>query len=447
MKKIIIIGAGRSTVFLIEYLARKAAANDWEITVADKDYNLAKSREINNKVTALLLDIQDSVELSKAIAAHDIVVSMLPAHLHLDIAKQCVQHRKNLCTASYLTEEMKALHHDVQSAGLTFLNEIGLDPGLDHMSAMSMIDKVKAEGGEVDEFESFTGGLVAPESDDNPWNYKFTWNPRNVVLAGQGGVVKFIQNGMYKFIPYHKLFRRTEVIDIEGYGKFEGYANRDSLTYRETYGLESVKTMYRGTLRRPGFCRAWDHFVQLGATDDSYVLPNSKNMTHRDFINTFLAYNIHDSVEIKLKQYLKIEQDDINVWEKLQYLDLFEKIPVGIEDATPAQILEHILKKKWTIGPDDRDMIVMWHRLKYRTSKGIVEELNSSMVAKGDSGDHTAMARTVGLPLAMATELVLKGKINQKGTVLPIHQEIYQPILKELANEGIVFNEKLISSE
>jgi saccharopine dehydrogenase-like NADP-dependent oxidoreductase len=445
MKKIIIIGAGRVTIYLIEYLARYAKQYQWRITIADRDFELAKSRVIDSSTNALSLDIQDTEALSEAISNHDLIVSMLPAHLHMDIAKQCLDQKKNLCTASYLNDAMKALNSEVKSAGLIFLNELGLDPGIDHLSAMALIDNIKANGGRVDEFESFTGGLVAPESDDNPWNYKFSWNPRNVVLAGQGGAVKFIQNGRYKFIPYHKLFRRTEIIEIEGFGKFEGYANRDSLMYRETYGLESVKTMYRGTLRRPGFCRAWDKLIQLGATDDSYILPNSAAMTNRDFVNTFLEYNIEDSVEIKLRQYLKIDQDDVDIWDRLVWLDLFKEDPINISNASPAMILEHILSKKWGLSPTDKDMIVMWHKLRYTNGEDKVKEMHSSMVAIGDTGDHTAMARTVGLPLAMGCKHILLGNIKEKGTILPITKDIYEPILKELALEGIVFNEKIIS--
>ena len=286
--------------------------------------------------------------------------------------------------------------------------------------------------------------MVAPESDNNPWNYKFSWNPRNVVLAGQGGAVKFKQEGTYKYIPYHKLFRRTELINIEGYGKFEGYANRDSLKYREVYGLEDIQTMYRGTLRRPGFCRAWDVFVQLGATDDSYVLENSEDLTFRQFINLFLPYNPTDSVELKFRHALNLAHDDLELFEKLKWLDLFEDIPVGIKNASPAKILQKILERKWTLEEGDHDMVVMWHKFVYKLN-GETKERHSSMVLKGDDR-FTAMAKSVGLPVGIASKLLLNGSIQEKGIHVPITKKMYTPILEELRNDGIVFVEKEISN-
>lgn len=276
---------------------------------------------------------------------------MLPAAHHVEVAKDCILLGKNLITPSYVSKEMMELHQDAVDKDILIMNELGVDPGIDHMSAMRVLDDIRAKNGRIHIFESFTGGLVAPESDDNPWNYKFTWNPRNVVLAGQGGAAQFIQEGKYKFIPYHKLFRRTEIIDIEGYGSFEGYANRDSLSYRAVYGLEDIPTIYRGTLRRKGFSRAWDVFVQLGATDDTYRMRDSAEMTPRDFINSFLPYNEHDSVELKLRHYLKIDLDD-QLWDKLVWLGIFDDtFKIGVPNATPAQILQHILEKNGNLNP------------------------------------------------------------------------------------------------
>jgi len=290
------------------------------------------------------------------------------------------------------------------------------------------------------QFESFTGGLVAPESDDNPWNYKFAWNPRNVVLAGAGGAVKFKQEGRYKYIPYHQLFRRTEIVDLPGYGSFEGYANRDSLKYREAYGLKDIPTIYRGTFRRPGFCRAWDVFVKLGATDDSYVIEDSENMTYRQFINSFLAYNPDDSVELKLMHYMKMDHDS-DVMRKLEWLDLFKEIKIGLPRATPAQILQHILEKKWTMKENDLDMIVMYHLFGYRLN-GEYHALQSYMVNKGQNKLHTAMATTVGLPVGIAAKMILNGKITTPGIHTPISKEIYEPVLNELEEYGITFEER-----
>ncbi len=439
MKRILLIGTGRSTSHLIQYLGKQAEAQDWEIRLTDVNAQLAESHVFSERMLAGFLDISDVGALEEHVQDSDLVISMLPAHMHLPVARFCLKHHKHLVTASYLSDEMKSLHHEAERKGLIFLNEMGVDPGIDHLSAMQALDAIRSEDGEITEFESFTGGLIAPGFDNNPWHYKFTWNPRNVVTAGQGGAVKFIQEGQYKFIPYHKIFRRTEIIDIEGYGRFEGYANRDSLKYRETYGLNQIKTMYRGTLRRPGFCRAWNCFIDLGATDDSYTL-DSEHMTHRDFINTFLAYHPTDSVELKLRQYLKIDQDDVELWDKLQWLGIFDKTPIGLRKATPAQILQKILEDKWKLETGDIDMIVMWHKIVYQ--KGNQKFLKTlAMVCKGEDDKYTAMSKTVGLPLGIATRLILNGDIKMRGTILPVFPEIYNPVLAELESYGISFQE------
>jgi saccharopine dehydrogenase-like NADP-dependent oxidoreductase len=386
------------------------------------------------------MDITDTHARNRAISEADIVVSMLPARLHHLVAKDCLSLKKNLVTASYVSEEMKAMQEEVKRNGLIFMNEIGLDPGIDHMSAMKIIDDIRAKGGKMLLFESFTGGLVAPESDTNTWNYKFTWNPRNVVVAGQGGAAKFIQEGTYKYIPYHKLFRRTEFMEIPGYGTFEAYANRDSLNYREAYGLQDVLTLYRGTMRRVGFSKAWNMFVQLGMTDDSYTVENSESMSYREFTNLFLPYSPTDSVELKLRHYLKIDQDDI-MWSKLVELDIFnsDKI-IGLKNASPAQMLQRILEDQWTLAEEDKDMIVMYHKFGYRIGNK-KEQIDANMVVIGQNRTHTAMAKTVGLPVAMATLLILNKKITTPGVQIPIHREVYEPILRELETYGVVFNE------
>lgn len=389
---------------------------------------------------AIALNIDEDDKMQALIQNSDIVISMLPARFHPKAAKLCVQEKKPLVTASYLSDEMRALDSKAKEAGVLLLNEVGVDPGIDHMSAMRILDELRAKGAKFYQFESFTGGLLAPESEDNPWKYKFTWNPRNVVVAGQGGAVKFIQEGRYKYIPYHQVFRRTEFIEIEGYGRYEGYANRDSLWYREAYGLEDIPTIYRGTLRRPGFCRAWDVFVKLGATDDSYTLADSEHMTYRQFINTFLAYHPTDSVELKLRYYLQIAQDS-DVMEKLEWLGIFSDTKIGLKNASPAQILQHILEQKWKMKESDRDMIIMWHKIGFEID-GQKKELNSYMVDKGEDSTHTAMSRTVGLPVGIAAKMILQGEITETGAHIPTKANIYTPILKELEKHGISFTEK-----
>ena len=441
MKKIVIFGAGRSSTSLIEYLLSIAEEQNLLITLLDYNEELAKSKINNHKFgEAHFIDANNPNERLKFIKESQLVISMLPAHMHLGIVKDAIHEKVHVITPSYVTEEIRSLNADAQNNDVLILNEMGLDPGIDHMSAKKIIDEIEDNGGKLTGFESFTGGLVAPESDDNPWNYKFTWNPRNVVLAGQGGAAKFIQEGKYKYIPYNKLFRRTEIIEIEGYGKFEGYANRDSLRYRSVYGLNEIPTMYRGTLRKIGFCRAWNVFVQLGLTDDSYVIEGSENMTNRDFINSFLAYNPHDSVELKLRHYLGIEQDDY-IWEKLVWLGLFEDKKIGLKNATPAQILQKILQDKWSLREEDKDMIVMWHKFNF-SQKGVDKEIRSHMVYIGKDNKFTAMSDTVGLPLGIAAKLLLSGKIKGRGVKLPIEREIYLPVLSELEQLGITFEEK-----
>ena len=444
MRNILVIGAGRSSSSLIKYLLDKSSEEKLHIIVADKEKNVAEDKVDNHKnASAISLNIFDENDRKNAVKNADIVVSMLPARFHLEVAKDCLEFGKSLVTASYVSKEMQALNDDVKAKGLTFMNEIGLDPGVDHMSAMQVIDRIRENGAKMLLFESFTGGLVAPESDNNLWNYKFTWNPRNVVVAGQGSASKFIQEGKYKYIPYQKLFRRTEFLNIDGYGRFEGYANRDSLKYRSIYGLDDIPTLYRGTIRKVGFSRAWNVFVQLGMTDDSYQIEDSENMTYRDFTNSFLAYHPTDSVELKLRHYLKIDQDDI-IWDKLVELDIFSKTKkVELKSATPAQILQKILMDSWTLKEDDKDMIVMCHKFGYEY-KGEKRQIESQMVVIGDDQTYTAMAKTVGLPVAIATLKILNGEITKTGVLIPIDKKVYEPILKELEDYGVIFTEKKV---
>ena len=442
MRKILIIGAGKSTSVLIEYLLKKSQAEKLEITVGDLNIENAKKMTGGHTAAkAVSLDIFNKAERENAVEQADIVISMLPARFHIEVAKDCLRFGKNMVTASYISEEMQQLDEAVKEKGLVFMNEIGVDPGIDHMSAMQVIDRIREEGGKMILFESFTGGLVAPESDTNLWNYKFTWNPRNVVVAGQGGVAKFIQEGKFKYIPYNRLFRRTEFIEVKDYGKFEVYANRNSLKYKSIYGLDHALTLYRGTIRRVGFSRAWNMFVQLGMTDDSYVMENSEEMSYRDFVNSFLPYSPTDSVELKFRHNLKIDQDDI-MWDKLLELDLFNpNKKVELKNATPAEILQKILMDKWTLSEDDKDMIVMYHKFGYEI-EGKKKQIDATMVNIGQDQTRTAMARTVGLPVAIAALKILNGTISTPGVQLPITKEVYEPILKELAENGIVFNEE-----
>ena len=441
MKKIAVLGAGRSAGPLIEYLATHPDSSSWTVSVYDQDAEtLARKTASFRNVSVESGDLRSTELLDRIVSAHDVVVSMLPAFMHLPVAERCVRFGRHLVTASYISPEMQALDAEVRAKGLVFVNECGVDPGIDHMSTMELLHRLRREGAQVTSYESFCGGILAPESPANPWSYKFTWNPRNVVLAGAGGAVHFVQEGQFKHIPYHEVFRRTEFLDIPGYGRFEAYANRDSLKYQSAYGLEGIGTMYRGTLRRPGFCRAWDVLVKLGATDDSYPLEHVDAMTHRDFLNTFLAYRRTDSVELKLMHYLNISQDS-DVMERLEWLGLFADEPVGLSEGTPAQVLQQILMKKWTMTDADVDMLAMIHRIEY-TQNGQRHRLQSSLVAKGVSADVTAMSYTVGWPVAMATRLVALELIPERGVLMPNIPSLYEPILAELGGRGIRFDER-----
>ena len=442
MRNILIIGAGRSTTSLIRYLIEKSSSENLHITIGDISLESAQKLTKNHpNAKGILLDVFNEKQREAAVKAADIVISMLPARFHIEVAKDCITFGKNLVTASYISDEMQALNKEVLEKGLVFMNEIGVDPGIDHMSAMQVIDTIRNKGGKLMLFESFTGGLIAPESDDNLWNYKFTWNPRNVVLAGQGGAAEFLQEGLHKYIPYNRLFRRTELIKIKGYGEFEVYANRNSLKYQKVYGFKDILTLYRGTIRRVGFSRAWNIFVQLGMTDDSYTIPNSENLSYREYVNLFLPYSPTDSIELKLRHNLKIDQDDL-IWKKLREIDIFSSTKyLEIKNATPAQALQKILMEKWALAKEDKDMIVMYHKFGYEL-KGKNYQIDSSMVTVGEDQTYTAMSKTVGLPVAIAALKILNKTITTPGVLRPIDKEVYKPILKELETYGVQFNEE-----
>ena len=437
MKKILILGAGMSSSSLIKYLLDRTQEYNWKLTVGDKDVELAKSKvNYHENAEAIEFDISDDTRRRELISEHDVVVSMLPARIHPVVAEDCIAEKKHMVTASYVSDDLKAMDAKARENGIALLNELGVDPGIDHMSAMKLVDEIKEKNGELVLFKSSTGGLIAPEFDTNPWNYKFTWNPRNVVVAGQGTSM-FIRNGRYKYIPYHKLFSRVEKTKVLNYGEFEVYPNRDSLKYREIYGLQAIPTIFRGTLRRPGFCRAWDVFVQLGMTDDTYQMQDVENMTWRQFINSFLKYEPSKRVEDKLCEYLDLSPDG-EIVQKLSWLGIFEDKKVGMTQGTPAQILQKLLEEKWALQPGDRDMIAMQHKIEYKLGNK-QKRITSSMVTIGQEAPHTAMSITVGTPVAIAVKLLLTGKIDVTGVHVPTKPELYKPILDEMEEAGIKF--------
>jgi saccharopine dehydrogenase (NADP+, L-glutamate forming) len=438
-KTILVLGAGRSATSLIAYLLDEAPRQDWQVCIADLDAKAAEAKTGGSPYgKSMAINSGHEAEVASAVRQADLVISLMPPPLHPRVARICVNEGRHLITASYVSKEMQAFDEEARQKGLLLLNECGLDPGIDHMSAMEVIHRIRSRGGALTSFESFTGGLIAPETDPgNPWRYKFTWNPRNVVMAGQG-TARYMDEGELKFIPYQQLFRRITRVEVPGFGSFEGYANRDSLQYRDAYDLAHIPTLLRGTLRNEGFCRAWDIFVQLGCTDDSYEIEAS-HLTHREFINLFVGGKDASAVRAKVAAQLQLDPGGEEL-KRLDWSGLFSDELVGLASGSPARILEHILNKKWKLVPGDKDMIVMWHRFRY-TEAGTQMEIQSSLTEVGIDQEHTAMARMVGLPLGIAAKLILQGKISQRGVALPVTREFYEPILKELLGLGIRFQE------
>lgn len=438
MRTILVLGAGRSAKALITYLLERSDRYDWSVVVGDKIVTNAQAQVAGHaRGSAIYFDLDESDAIATVIASVDVVISLLPPEMHNRVAEHCLYHKKHLMTASYLTGGMKALHDAAKSNNLLFLNECGLDPGIDHMSAMEIIDGIKKKGGQIRSFESFAGGLIAPGTDpDNPWRYKFTWNPRNVVTAGQHGAAEFLQHGIRCTVPYEELFKTVTPVFVPGLGDFEGYPNRDSLGYLDLYGLKDLTDMIRGTLRYKGFCSAWDILVNLGCCYENKPVIPCLSMTHLDFMNTFVKAGAGTLKErIALRFGLPTESHEIGC---LTWSGLFDSVPIGLDAGTPAQILEHILMKKWKLGAGDKDMIVMFHRLTYEIS-GKTHQIQTSLTVEGEDSYFTAMAMTVGLPLGIAAKLLLENEISARGVVIPAKREFYEPILHELSTFGITF--------
>lgn len=441
MKKIFVVGAGLSSASLIEYLLVNSIVYNWEVIVGDLDVESAINKlsdHPNGK--AVYFDVFSEEMRNSAVSAADIVISLLPANLHHLLIESCIRYSKSIITASYVPGYLYDLEQEIIDKGMTVLFECGLDPGIDHMSAMQLLDKIRIEEGIPLSFKSSTGGLVAPEYDDNPWKYKFTWNPRNVILAGKDGA-QYKQNGKLKYVPYHSLFQRAEPIIINEDSNFETYANRDSLKYVSTYGLEKIETMYRGTIRRSGFSNSWNLLIKLGLTEEGFVLENSETMTYRELTDSMLPEGPTEDLREKVALYLGIGRDSQEM-RKLEWLGIFEDKEISLQAATPARSLQKLLEVKWSLKPDDKDMIVMQHEIVYKTKHKEIKKITASLIFKGKNKTHTAMSMTVGLPLGIAAKLILTGKISKKGIVIPVFKDIYDPILGELQKFNITFNER-----
>jgi Saccharopine dehydrogenase and related proteins len=437
MKTILLFGAGKSATSLIDYLGKCSDENEWQLLVCDTNLSLIQSK-INNyqSAKAISIDVSDEAERHDLVSKADIVISMLPPALHFLVATDCVRFSKNLLTASYLDKKIQALRSDVERKGLFFLGEMGLDPGIDHMSAMKMIHQIKREEGKIVSFKSHCGGLVSPESDDNPWHYKITWNPANVVTAGSAGAVYLEKNKTIE-IPYPDIFKDGKNrIDIPGLFPLAWYANRDSLSYLDTYDLHGAETFIRTTLRYPSFCTGWNKIVNMDFTN------NNDHELIKD-CKTFAGW-------FQLKKKVFIWENE-NSWDEDQFLnpEFLKQIDylgmrnpeiIPFEVTHSASLLQYLLEKKLAMKAEDKDMIVMLHEMEY-VSDDKNKQIRSCLIVKGEDQIHTAMAKTVGLPLGIAAKLILQNKIKLTGLHIPVIPEIYEPVLEELKLNGIQFNE------
>jgi len=440
MTNILVFGAGKSSSYLIKYLLDCSLKQFWQVTVADSNLNAALAKIGDHSFgRAVQLDIHEDVLRKRQIGQADLVISLLPPSLHFIVAKDCIELRKNLITASYLSEEIKSLHIDARNAGLLFMNEIGLDPGIDHMSAMKIIDEIERLGADISSFKSYCGGLVAPESDNNPWHYKISWNARNILNAGKSGA-HFMDNGIEKKFDYSDLFNQYELIKVPSLGNLAAYANRDSLNYRNYYGLEQVKTMLRATFRYEEFCLGWNTIIQLGLTTEDMKFTDA-GLTYYDWFMYATKAVEGNNPSDKIRNITPKEKD--LVLNLIDWLGLFNNDKINLAgEMSSADILLQRMEEKWKIEDYDKDMVVMRHEFDY-ARKNIETHLSSTLIVKGEDKTYTAMAKTVGLPMAIFAKLLLTGKIkNLVGVQIPIMKEVYKPVLKELATFGIEFSEE-----
>ena len=495
MRTVLLFGAGKSSSALINYLVSNGPENDWALIVADASLAAAQSKlKKSTRDTAVELNIEDALKRRQLVAQADIVISLLPPAFHYLVAEDCIEYKKNLLTASYIDEKLEKLEQKIKNNNLLFLCEMGLDPGIDHMSAKKMIDEVHAEGGIITSFLSHCGGLVAPENDDNPWHYKISWNPRNVINAGKAGAV-FKQDGEIKTFPYEEIFSEKRYVTVAD-DIFCWYPNRDSIRYMQSYDLNDCKTFIRTTLRHPDFIYGWKNVVDLKLTDDT-IFYNTDGLSLMDFFKEHMERNDFNKwLEQKLKKQFEetqslltnlvnivnlekegseeerdITEDLLMVNEKgsLQQVDvddlknnaaatiafkmheskltLRQLFFLGMDDgktivnkgkASAADVLQFALEKKLPLTENDKDMVVMFHEIEFESGNE-KKRMESSLVVIGENGEKTAMAKTVGLPLGIATKLILNGKIKLTGLHIPIAKEIYEPVMQELETFGISF--------
>lgn len=430
MKHILLFGAGKSATVLIDYLKKTANEKKWRVTVADRDLAAVQSKVgADEWIKAVGVSIENENERKALVQAADVVISLLPPSLHFFVAMDCLAAGKHLLTASYVDEKIKALAGDIEKKGILFLCEMGLDPGIDHMSAMHLIHRIQKEGGHIGAFLSHCGGLVAPESDDNPWHYKISWNPRNVVLAGKAGAV-YKEKGEVKRKAYEELFADCGQVTVAGVGQLAYYPNRDSLSYIPVYGLEETETFIRTTLRHPDYCKGWNRIIRLGLTEETVMVDTDGLSVSAFFKQHFFEKNLF------------IDSSDRLLQTQFLFLGLEDHSFINKGVCSTADVLQFIIEQKWVLKPEDKDMIAMMHEVGYEMN-GEWTMVNSCLVVKGEDHLRTAMAKTVGLPLGMAAALLMEGKIQETGLHIPIIPGIYEPVLKSLAQYGILFHETI----
>jgi saccharopine dehydrogenase-like NADP-dependent oxidoreductase len=425
MKKVLILGAGMVSKPIVVYLLNKG----YRVTLGDLDQSKAQAIIDNHdNGRAISFDVKNESALSQLVQEHDITVSLLPWVFHPKVANYCLEYKKNMVTTSYVKPQMLALDAKAKEAGVIFLNEIGLDPGIDHMSAMRIIDHIHSKGGEVEEFYSFCGALVAPEVEKNPFNYKFTWAPKGVVMAGNNDG-KYLLKGKTIAVPTEDLFKNPIKIHCCDVGEMEVYPNRDSLPYIDLYGIPEAKTMMRGTFRYSKWCEVIDAFKKIGLLGCDKM--SMQNLTHAQMLAKLIGANSSDNIKQKVSDFLGVATNS-NPIVALEWLGLFSDTNIGREEDSPFEVVSDIMIDKMMIKEDERDMVIMQHTFVASYPDGNKEVIRSRMLDFGTLKTDTSIARTVALPAACAVEMILENKIQAKGVHIPVTPEIYNPILDTL---------------
>jgi len=446
MKNILVLGAGKSSPYLISYLLEQAEKYDWFVVVADRDVDLAKSRvQGHARGNGIPFDVNDSEMRSTQISKADVVINMLAPRFQYLVALTCVSFGKHMISVSYQDQRILELETDAQRKGVLLLTEIGLDPGIDHMSAAQMVKKINEEGGIVKSFESYGGGLPAPDTLSNPFKYVISWNPRNVVMAGENGA-QYLEEGKIKIVPYHNVFLHTWPVHIAELGTMEAYPNRDSLLYRQQYNFQQAKTVIRGTLRYPGWSETWFQIVRLGLPNEKLHIPDLKDKTYAELTEMFLPTGGTEigTIEGRVAKFLGISPTG-QIMERMRWLGLFSDEKIGIDVQTSAEVLTALLSEKLKLKDEARDMVILMHEIiaEYPAKGKYRKKITSTMIHFGERAGFTSMAKSVGLPAALVAKLLLTEQLPLTGCQLPTHPAIYRPVMKALAEEGFEFSEKV----